>query len=86
MSTARVVFKTRTRMTSYWSNFKEAKNIKECPLCLAFVDEQKHSFECKLVRQHVDIRERSFSDIFSDKVDPRLAQKIEEIENLEKKC
>ena len=83
-NTARILFKSRTRMTSYWINFKGANIKKECPLCLNFIDEQKHSFECKIVQQTVDTQEHRFSDIFNEKIDSKLANTVIKVEKLRK--
>ena len=71
-------------MTSYWINFKGANIKKECPLCLNFIDEQKHSFECKIVQQNVDTQEHRFSDIFNEKIDSKLANTVQKVEELQK--
>ena len=86
ISTARVIFKSRTRMTVYWSNFKSSKSSRNCPLCKEnIIDSQEHSFECKVVKENIDVSSSTnFSDIYGDKIDPKLAKTIEEIEEFRK--
>ena len=80
---ARVIFKSRTRMTRYWENFKGAIWQQECKLCNdpGTIDNQEHSFECKVIKEHIDI-EVTFKDIFRTKIEPKLAETIEKIEKL----
>ena len=46
ISTARVIFKTRVRMTQYWKNFKGNRVTQICQICKdsTSIDEQQHSF------------------------------------------
>ena len=82
----RVIFKSRTRMTSYWKNFKGAMEYQKCKLCNEkdTLDCQEHSFECKVIRQHVKIENVKFKDIFGSEIKVNLADCIEKIENFRK--
>ena len=84
-STARIVFKSRTRMTSYWNNFKGKIVRKNCPICCdeSYLDDQPHSFQCTEVKKQVEVK-HDFNQIFGQNVDHELAKTIERIEEVRK--
>ena len=61
---AKMLFKFRTRMTTFSENFKGGKQIQSCPLCLNNTDMQKHSFLCKIIQENIHIKGR-YEEIFS---------------------
>ena len=82
---ARAIFKSRTRMTRYWENFKGTVGLQKCKLCNepGTIDSQGHSFECKVVKENIEIKVK-FTDIFGTTVDSKLAETIEKIEKFRK--
>ena len=77
---ARIIFKTRTRMTKYWSNYKGMNMSKFCPICRndRYIDNQQHSFECKVIKMNIQI-ENEYAQVFG-KIDENLAKTLENIE------
>ena len=75
----RVIFKSRTRMTSYWTNFKGAMEDQKCKLCNEkdTLDSQEYSFECEVIRQHVKIENVKFIEIFGSEIKAECIEKIE---------
>jgi hypothetical protein len=51
-----------------------------CPICKIHLDGQKLSFQCPEVKTNVDIAGR-YSDIFTDKIDSKLAKTLVNIMN-----
>ena len=64
---ARAVFKFKTRMANFSNNFRGGKETKPCPLCDDGPDTQRHSLECKVIKQNIQIQMR-YEDIFHSKV------------------
>ena len=77
---AQLLFKSRTRMTFYWENYKHGKMEQKCPLCKDQIDTQTHSFNCNIVIGNIQINGQ-FKDIFRNNIDSQIAETIENIEN-----
>ena len=77
---AQLLFKSRTRMTFYWENYKHGKMEQKCPLCKDQIDTQTHSFNCNIVIDNIQINGK-FKDIFRNNIDSQIAETIENIEN-----
>ena len=77
---ARVTFKYRTRMSTYWKNFKGNISPQICPLCRKenSIDSQEHSLECDTIKRSlkVDIK---LTD-FYENVTPGVAKALERID------
>ena len=79
-----LIFKSRCRMKLYWENYKGWKFTRRCPLCNEANkdDTQIHSFDCRVIKEHLSLEECRLSDIYSDNISSRLAKSIENIEKL----
>ena len=77
---ARIIFRSRTRMTHYWNNFKHWRYSQKCPVCKETnsIDTQEHSFNCEIVRKAIHI-EGKFSEVFY-RSNSQLAKTLENIE------
>jgi hypothetical protein len=75
---ARAVFKFKTRMANFSNNFRGGKETKPCPLCDDGPDTQRHSLECKVIKQNIQIQMR-YEDIFHSKVEQEVAKTIENV-------
>ena len=71
-------------MTLYWENYKGWKFTQRCHLCNEANkdDTQIHSFDCRVIKEHLSLEECRLSDIYSDNISSRLAKSIENIEKL----
>ena len=79
VSQVQILFKSRTRMTIYWTNYKGSKLQETCPVCnTTAIDTQEHSFGCSVINQSVQISSQ-FRDIF-DCVSVEVARAVEKIE------
>ena len=54
---ARILFKSRTRMTNYWNNFRGLVSCQFCPVCKNenIIDSQEHSLECEVMVKNLKI-------------------------------
>ena len=75
---AKILFRVRTRMEKFGENFKAGKETKPCPVCDESEDTQSHSFQCKVVTTNIFVN-KHYEDIFSTKVDRKLAKEIKRI-------
>ena len=78
---ARLIFRTRCRMTMYWNNFKGWNLTQNCPVCLEddSVDDQGHSFQCKVILDSVVV-DGTLEQSYSEDIRAEVAQSIERIE------
>ena len=75
---AKILFCFRTRMAQFSENYKAGKATKLCPVCNTSTDEQKHSFECKRLREQLKY-EANYMDIFTSKIGKQVAVTLERI-------
>ena len=82
VSQARIIFKSRCRMTVYWENYKGWNLEKSCPVCkiTGELDSQGHSFSCSVVVSNIKVA-GSLEDIFKEKmIDLQVVKTVENIE------
>jgi len=79
---ARLIFRTRCRMTTYWNNFKGHNLTQICPVCKEgdTVDDQRHSFRCKVILDNVSVVGSLEDSYQEDSIYAGVAQTIERIE------
>ena len=75
---ARAVFKFKTRMANFHDNFRGGNQTKPCPLCNNGLDTQRHSLQCKMILENMNINLR-YEDIFHSKVDKHVGKTLENI-------
>ena len=75
---SRAVFKFKTRMANFHDNFRGGNQTKPCPLCNNGLDTQRHSLQCKMILENMNINLR-YEDIFHSKVDKHLGKTLENI-------
>ena len=61
------LFSYRCRMANYGENFRGKNNTTICPLCENHPDSQKWAFQCKHIKENVNIQGK-YSNIFSDSI------------------
>ena len=78
---ARLIFRTRCRMTMYWNNFKGWNLTQNFPVCLEddSVDDQGHSFQCKVILDSIVV-DGTLEQSYSEDIRAEVAQSIERIE------
>ena len=78
---ARVIFRTRCRMTIYWDNFKGWNMTQNCPVCREHdtLDDQGHSFLCKVILDNVVV-EGTLEQSYREDIRAEVARSIERIE------
>ena len=65
----------------YWNNFKGWNLTQNCPVCLEddSVDDQGHSFQCKVILDSVVV-DGTLEQSYSEDIRAEVAQSIERIE------
>ena len=75
------IFKYRTHMADFGSNFRAGADIVFCPLCLDHEDTQSKSFECQMIKNNIDVA-GSMDEVYNGKVPRWTIQTINEITRL----
>ena len=71
------IFKYRTHMADFGSNFRAGADIVFCP----HEDTQSKSFECQMIKNNIDVA-GSMDEVYNGKVTRRTIQTINEITRL----
>ena len=74
----RNLFKFRTRMAPFGDNFKGGRESVCCPLCKENVDSQSHSFNCKVLKEEIEIK-CDLSEIYTDTISLETAETVTKI-------
>ena len=65
-------------MADFGENFRGGPSQILCPLCQEDWDNQGHSFQCKVIRKQIDIREE-INEVYSSEISQEAAQTISKI-------
>ena len=78
------LFKFRTRMAEFGQNFRAGADEVWCPLCSEKLDDQSHSFQCKIIIKEIELK-GNLSEIYSGDISQATAQTATKIINIRKK-
>lgn len=84
MKEALNLFKFRTRMAEFGENFRAGKNEVWCPLCSEELDNQSHSFQCKIILNEIIIKGK-LSEVYDGNISKETAETVNKIVNIRKK-
>ena len=75
------VFKWRTRMQRFGSNFRRSFARIECPLCNEHEDSQLLSLTCPRVKENIDVIVE-YEELFNENVPEKLITTLRKIEKM----
>ena len=78
------IFQFRTCMAKFGENYRAGADFILCPLCLEDLDNQQHSFKCKILIKEIEIKGEILNN-YSDNVLKETTETITKIVNLRKK-
>lgn len=78
------LFKFRTRMAEFGENYRAGDDPIMCPLCCEDLDNQSHSFQCKLILKEIEIKGK-ITEVYSSDISKEMATTITKIVNIRKK-
>ena len=65
-------------MANFHGNYRNNSPLKHCPLCFSHPDTQQWSFQCSVLRKHININE-NYDNILNGKIDKNLANTAKSI-------
>ena len=78
---AKTLFSYRTRSAKFSDNFRGSSGLSPCPLCLMHLDCQSLAFQCPVIRENVQIKEK-YENIFNTSVTKDLVQTLLKIDRV----
>ena len=80
----RDLFAYRTRMADFGENFMAGYDGVLCPLCIENFDNQSHAFQCRVIRNEIEIN-GDINEKYGEKITKETAKIVTEILKIRKK-